>query len=323
MNRTPSSHQPAPTVSRPPDNPHRDNRWLRPIFCTAVGMVGNLILMVGKIVVGYFAQSASLVADGFHSLADLLSDVGVLIALKASKRPPDQNHPYGHHSFETLGALGVSLLIIVTGVLIGREAVLRLLHGEHLHPKVLAFVTALLAAGLKEVMARYTYLAGRLHHSPALQANAAMHRYDALTSVAAAAGILGVLAGLPSLDSIAALVIAAFILKSGWDLSRDNVMTLMDTMPDKTYLAEIEQTALGVHGVHSVPGLRVRQRGSRYLADVRITVDAQMTVAAGHFLAHEVELALREQVPTLTQVFVHVEPAPIEPTSSPTDVPAR
>jgi cation diffusion facilitator family transporter len=277
-----------------------------------VGLFGNLVLMLGKLSVGFLAQSASLIADGFHSLSDLLGDVGVLIALKASKRPPDRNHPYGHHSFETLGALGVSLLILVTGVLIGQDAVLRLLRGENLEPRMPALVAALVAAGLKELMARYTFAASKIHHSPALEANASMHRYDALTSLAAAGGILGALAGLPSLDSVAALLIALFILKSGWDLSRSNVMTLMDTMPSKEYLTEIRQVAEAVEGVRGVPGLRVRQRGSRYLADVRIQVDAQLTVASGHDLAHKVEVALRQQVSTLTQVFVHVEPAPTD-----------
>lgn len=299
-------------TSPPPDAAAQDRpvqRWLQPITCTVVGLVGNAVLMTAKLVVGYLAQSASLIADGFHSLSDLLGDVGVLIALRASKRPPDRNHPYGHHSFETLGALGVSLLILVTGVLIGQDAVLRLLRGENLEPRTPALVAALVAAGLKELMARYTFAAGKIHHSPALEANAAMHRYDALTSLAAAGGILGALVGLPSLDSVAALLIAIFILKSGWDLSRSNVMTLMDTMPSKEYLAEIKQVAEAVEGVKAVPGLRVRQRGSRYLADVRIQVDAQLTVESGHDLAHDVEMALRHQVPTLTQVFVHVEPA--------------
>ncbi len=286
----------------------QDRTLLRPVVCTAVGMVGNVLLTVGKIGIGLLAHSASLVADGFHSLADLLGDVGILLALQASVRPPDRNHPYGHHSFETLGALGVSLLVLVTGVLIGRGAVVRLLSGENLQPEFPALATALISVVIKEAMARYTYRAGRLHNSPALLANASMHRSDALTSTAAAVGILGSLAGVPSLDSVAALVIAVFILKSGWDMSRDNVMSLMDTMPDPAYVDSIRHVAERVPGIHAVPSLRVRQRGSRYLADVSITVDAQLTVAAGHVLAHDVEMALRKEVPTLSQAFVHVEP---------------
>jgi divalent metal cation (Fe/Co/Zn/Cd) transporter len=108
---------------------------------------------------------------------------------------------------------------------------------------------------------------------------------------------------------VAALLIVLFILKSGWDLIRVNVMSLMDTMPEEEFLTEIRQTTASVAGVRAIPGLRVRQRGSRYLADVRIQVDAQLTVAAGHVLAHEVEQKLRQQLPILTQVFVHVEPA--------------
>jgi cation diffusion facilitator family transporter len=288
--------------------PVKTSRWLEPVPCTLVGMAGNLILTVGKIGVGLVARSASLVADGFHSLSDLAGDVGILLALRASRRPPDAAHPYGHHSLETLGALGASLLLVLTGVLVGRDAVLRLMANSHLQPRLSALVTVLAAIVLKEAMARYTYLAARLHNSPALRANAANHRADVLSSLAAAVGILGALLGRPVLDSVAALVIAFMILKMGWDLVRENVLTLMDTMPEPELLESIREVTLGVSGTQAVSELRVRQRGSYYLVDVSITVDPQHTVEAGHAIAHDVEEALVAKIPSLTKVFVHVEP---------------
>ncbi len=283
-------------------------RWLEPVPCTLVGMAGNLVLTVGKIGVGLVARSASLVADGFHSLSDLAGDVGILLALRASRRPPDADHPYGHHSLETLGALGASLLLVLTGVLVGRDAVLRLLAGSHLQPRLPALVAVLAAIVIKEAMARYTYLAARLYNSPALRANAANHRADVLSSLAAAVGILGALLGHPMLDSVAALVIALMILKMGWDLVRENVLTLMDTMPEPELLERIHAVILSVKGTQAVSELRVRQRGSYYLVDVSITVDPRQTVAAGHAIAHEVEQELVARIPNLTRVFVHVEP---------------
>jgi len=271
-------------------------------------MVGNAVLAGGKIAVGLLASSASLVADGFHSLADLAGDVGILVALTASQRPADEGHPYGHHSFESLAALGVSLLMIVTGVLIGRDSVMRLLPGQDLQQTWLALATAAGAVLVKEAMARYTGLAGRVHNSPALHANAAMHRSDALSSIAAVLGIGGAMAGVPKLDSVAALVIAGFILKMGWELSRENVAALMDTMPGRRLLDQLRQVVLGVEAVRQVSGLTVRQRGSRYLADVSVTVDPGLSVAEGHDIAHAVESALKEAAPTLAGVLVHVEP---------------
>jgi len=285
-----------------------DNHWLRPVTCTVVGMLGNALLCAAKIVVGLLAYSASLVADGFHSLADLVSDIGIVIVLKASNRPPDQNHPYGHHNFETLGALGASLLLLSTGVLLGREAILQLQDGEHTQPQLLALVVALISILIKEIMARYTYRAAAMYNSPALRANGANHRSDALSSVAASMGILAAMFGFPFMDSVAALFISVMILKMGFDLLRENVLALLDTMPEPELLEQITTSALQVPGAHTLSELRVRQRGSYYFVDVSVMVDPQQTVAAGHHIAHQVEQALTADIPTLAKVFVHVEP---------------
>jgi cation diffusion facilitator family transporter len=238
----------------------------------------------------------------------LASDIGILLALKASSRPADANHPYGHHSYETLGALGASLLVLGTGALIGRGAVERLLSGAHLQPGPAALLVAALSIVVKEAMARYTYRAAAIHNSPALRANAANHRSDVLSSIAASVGILAAILALPLMDSLIALVIAILIIRMGWMLLRENVLTLLDTMPDQEFLDQIRATAVRVTGAHAVSELRVRQRGSFYLADVSITVDPQHTVEAGHDIAHDVEMALRDEIPSLAEIFVHIEP---------------
>ena len=288
--------------------PGWQRRWDDPLVCTAVGLVGNTVLTVGKIVFGTVAGSAALVADGFHSLADVLSDVGILFALKAASRPPDRNHPYGHHSFETLGAVVVAGFMLVTAVLIGWAAVGNLITGEFRHPEWPALAATLVSVVSKEVMARYTIVVGKQHNSPALLANGAMHRSDAISSLAAAAGIGGAMLRWPMLDSIAALVIAVFILKMGADLLRENVMALMDTMPDDKLVAAIESAANSVSGVQSVQDLHVRQRGSWYLADLRISVHPDHSIESAHDVAHETEDRIRGQVDNIARVFVHVEP---------------
>jgi len=283
-------------------------RWLQPFFCTVVGMAGNIALTVGKLVVGFLGQSAALVADGFHSLSDVASDIGVLLALKASRRPPDRNHPYGHHSFETLGAVLVSLAMIVTAVLIGRDAIMRFLHRDYLTPDLSALIMAVVAVVMKELMARYTLRAGRLHNSPALLSNGLMHRSDAISSLAAAGGILGAMLGVPSLDTIGAMIIALFILKMGGELLLENVLTLTDTMPGDDIVDDMRRVAEAVPGVQQVRDIKVRQRGSWYLADLRVAVPPDETIVAAHEIAHEVEQAIRETLAHVDRVFVHVEP---------------
>jgi len=295
----PSGAQPTPL--RPPP-------WTRPMVCTTVGLVGNILLSGGKLAFGMIAGSAALIADGFHSLADVLSDVGILLALKASTRPPDKNHPYGHHSFETLGATLVALFMLFTAVMIGRDAVQNLIRGTYLQPQLPALLASIAAVFIKELMARYTLFVGRLHGSPALLANGAMHRSDAISSLAAGAGIGGAMLGWAFLDSVGALIIALFILKMGWDLMRENVMALMDTMPDEELLEEIRGAALEVACVQEVRELHVRQRGSWFMAELSIVVHPDHTIESAHVIAHNVEDKVRLNVKRVTRVFVHVEP---------------
>jgi cation diffusion facilitator family transporter len=288
---------------------HAIPRRYRPTECTVAGMVVNLLLTVGKITIGFLFRSAALVADGVHSFADVISDLAVLLALRASRRPPDEDHPYGHESFETLGAIVVSLLMLVIGVLIGRDAVMRLINGENLEPHLLALIMALVSVATKEVLARYTLIAARWSHSPALLANGHMHRTDAVTSAAAAGGILGAMLGAPWLDSLGALVISAFVLREGWRLTHQNVLALVDTMPARETVEAMREAACRTPGVHEVRDIKVRQRGSVFHADVSVAVDPDLSVAAAHDLAHDVEAVMNDEFRELSRVFVHVEPA--------------
>ncbi len=298
-----------PELTPEPGKNHQEQRWfLQPMICTWFGLGGNILLSAGKIIVGMFAGSAALIADGYHSLADVLSDIGILLSLKAASQPPDENHPYGHHSFETLGALVVAVFMLATAAGILFKAITAMSQGIFLHLEMPALWASLASVVIKEIMARYTLLVGKVHGSPALLANGAMHRSDAISSLAAAAGIGGAIAGWPILDSISALVIALFILRMGWDLLRENVMALMDTMPDKVLVEEIRQAGLNVKCVQDLLDLRVRQRGSWFLVDLRITVHPDHTIETAHSIAHSVEDTICAQVAHIARVFVHVEP---------------
>jgi len=318
-----------PPASQTSTRADRENRWLQPLTCTAVGLVGNLLLCAGKLTIGFLFRSAALVADGIHSLTDLASDVAVLVALRASRRPPDENHPYGHDSFETLGAISVSGMMILIGLAIGWDAVQRLWRGDNMQPAYLALAMALVSVALKEVMARYTLRAAHVHRSPALLSNGIMHRTDAVTSLAAAGGILGAALGARWLDSAGALLISVFVLREGWKLTHRNIMELMDTMPDRELVDAMHGAALAVEGILEVRDIRVRQRGSVFFTDLRVAVPPACTVSEAHRLAHEVEASLHDAFPEMGRVFVHVEPAaeaapvPEAVRADPDDLPGR
>jgi cation diffusion facilitator family transporter len=290
------------------DAAERGPYWLRPLVCTVVGMVGNLLLTIGKITIGVVAHSNALVADGFHSLADVASDIGVIVVLKASRRPADDNHPYGHHAFETLGALGVAVLICVTGFFIGKDALVDLWTHRFQSPGAAAVVMLLVSVVTKELMARYTLRAARRHKSPVLESNGFMHRSDAVSSLAAAGAVIGARFGVPAFDSIGALVIALFIVRTGWRVGTSHALALVDTMPAPELVAAMERTVAAVPGAQESRDLRVRQRGSTFVVDLRLAVDPAVTVARAHAIAHDVEASLQESFPDVTRVFVHIEP---------------
>lgn len=299
---------PDPEMNSAPRGAESYSRLMQPMYCTWLGLVGNILLSAGKILVGMFAGSAALVADGYHSLADVLGDIGILLSLKAASQPPDENHPYGHHSFETLGAVVVALFMLITGVGIMWKGVSAIIAGQFMHPEISALWASLISVLIKEIMARYTLHVGRLHGSPALMANGAMHRSDAISSFAAALGIGGAIAGWPILDSIGAIIISLFILRMGWDLLKENIMALMDTMPDKDLVEKIRKAGQEVECVQEIRTLHVRQRGSWFLADLVIAVHPNHTIKTAHAIAHAMEEHIRTQVPKIARVFVHVEP---------------
>jgi cation diffusion facilitator family transporter len=161
-----------------------------------------------------------------------------------------------------------------------------------------------------------------------LLANGAMHRADAISSLAASVGIAAAMAGWPIFDSIGAFVIALFIVRMGWELLKENVMALMDTMPDKELVEEIQAAVESVPCIQEVRALHVRQRGSWFLADLRISVHPEHTIAAAHDIAHAAEDAVRDQVAKIARVFVHVEPGEVRehpdcPTCGSSDLPAQ
>ncbi len=284
-----------------------------PVGCTAVGLAGNIGLSGAKIALGLLAGSTALLADGYHSLADVLSDIGILLALKTANLPPDENHPYGHQSFETLGAVAVAAFMLLAAFIIGRGAILEIIHRDHEVPQMIALWTSLGSVIIKEVMARYTIFVGRKHNSPALLANGAMHRSDAISSLAAVVGIGGAQFGWPILDSAAALVIAILITRMGWNLMRDNIMALMDTVPSPELVTAIGEAAAHVPCVQEVIDIKVRQRGSHYLTDLRIAIHPRHTIGEAHDIAHLVEKEVLDRVKNVTRVFVHVEPGALLP----------
>ncbi len=275
-----------------------------------VSLAGNVILSIIKIAVGIFSRSSALVADGLHSLSDLLTDIIVWVGIRLGRAEADHNHPFGHGRIETLAGLGVGLILALTGVGLVYQSVADLAAGDFRPIGTTALAAAGLSLVVKELLFRYTEKVGRRINSPALLANAWHHRSDALSSLAA---LIGVGAGLiyPRLifmDRVAALTVAGLILKVAWDMVRRAALEVVDTAPSKEMVDMITGLILSVPGVEAVPVCRIRTSGPRLLMECVIRVDGKQTLEQAHLLSERVEAAVKSGEPTVAEATVHVEP---------------
>ncbi len=277
-----------------------------------VGLVINLALGLVKLVGGIAGSSFALISDAINSLGDSLTSAVVVFALWFAQRPPDDEHPYGHTKAEAIAASNVALVVIVSALYIGWEAIHRWTIPHDIPP-----VWTLWIAGfnvfVKEWLFRYKRRVGKRTGSSAILASAVDHRSDALCSGAVLIGLLCVRLGGSNFiwaDELAALVVVLVILWSGINLFRNSTSELLDLQADKEWVDEIRGAAESVPGVRAVEKLRVRKTGIEHLADIHIQVDGTLSVEEGHRIGHRVKDVLVQRFDSLRDVLVHLEPFP-------------
>ncbi|MBK1618848.1 cation transporter [Lamprobacter modestohalophilus] len=285
---------------------------------SVVGAVINLLLSAIKIAAGWMGQSHALIADGVHSLSDLLSDVLVWFAGHKAAKGPDAEHPYGHGRFETVATLVLGFLLSAVAIGIAWDATERLFQPEALlRPEPIALYAAGLSILVKEALYWYTRAYGLRVRSDLLMANAWHHRSDAISSIVVLIGVAGTLAGLPYLDSVASVIVAVMIAKIAWDLGSDATRELVDTGLSPERLREISQIIRRSTGVRDVHMLRTRTLGGNASADVHVLVDPDISVSEGHAISVLVQERLMEAIDRMSDVTVHIDPEDDE-TAAPT-----
>lgn len=275
---------------------------------TWISVVVNVLLSATQIAVGLLAKSQGLIADGIHSLSDLVADFVVLFASHHSKKDADDDHPYGHQRFETAASLVLGALLLAVGVGMLWSAFRKLEAPETVQQ---VHAVALWVAGgaliAKEMLFRYMLAVAKRVKSSMLIANAWHARSDAASSLVVGLGIIGNLAGYPILDPIAALIVGFMVSKMGWEFGWDALHDLMDRAADEQEVSAIRATLLETPGVSGVHDVRTRKMGDMIVVDAHIEVDALLTVEAGH----EIAVAARQHVMQRHRVLnlmTHVDP---------------
>lgn len=276
---------------------------------TWVSVAVNLVLAVVQIVVGIWAKSQALVADGVHTLSDLVADFVVLFANHHAQKAPDEEHPYGHHRFETAASLVLGLLLLGVGASMLWAGAMKLQNPSaiaQVHGAALG--VALLALVGKESLFRYMLKVARRVKSSMLVANAWHARSDAASSLVVAVGIVGNLAGYPILDPIAALIVGFMVARMGWTFGWSALQDLTDRAVDADELQAICDTLLATPGVLGVHDVHTRRMGDMIVVDAHLEVLASLTVEAGHDIA----VAARKRVMQrhrVLNVMTHIDPS--------------
>ena len=271
-------------------------------------LILNLTVAGAKLAFGYATGAVSIISDGFHSLTDSASNVIGLVGLRASLKPPDDDHPYGHRKYETLAAAGIFVFLLLVVVEVSRAALNRLAGGAAPQISILSFAVMLITLAINLLVVRYEGREGRRLSSELLLADAMHTRSDVLTSCAVLVSLAAVALGYPVLDPVGGLVIAVFIARTGWQIARDTSRVLSD----RVVLAEddIRRVVMGTPEVVGCHHIRSRGSPDHTFLDLHVWYPSDMPLYEAHRLSHIVKDRLMSTFPQIADAIIHIEPPP-------------
>lgn len=280
---------------------YRQVQWV-----LAATLAANVAVALMKVLVGIATGSASMEADGYHSLADGASNVVGLVGIAYAARPADEDHPYGHGKFETLAAAGIAALLFYVCQKVVVEAVGRFGHPVAIEVTWYSFAVMGLTLAVNLAVTRFELWQGRRLGSQFLVADSMHTMSDIYVSLSVVATLVAVRLGYPVVDLVASLVIAFLIARAGYLIIRDASTVLCDQAVIQP--AEVEQVVLGVDRVRSCHAVRSRGREDSINLDLHLLAEADMTLEEAHQLSHDVEELLKQRFPSVSDVLVHIEP---------------
>lgn len=290
----------------------KSTRLQRSVRATVLGLSINVLLAIAKLLAGIFGRSYALIADAIESMADAMSSIIVWRAVVVAEKPADKEHPYGHGKAEAIATAAVSVMLLVAALSIVVRSLQEIRTPRHA-PASYTLIVLLCVVLIKEGLFRIVGRVGEEVESGAVKADAWHHRSDAITSAAAALGISIALVGgdrYRSADDWAAMFAAVIIAFNGVRLLRPALDELMDAAPKEDIVGLARSIAMQVDGVKGVEKCFARKMGREYWIDMHIEVDGGLSVAVAHELSHTVKDAIRQRLPRVLDVAIHIEPFP-------------
>ncbi|MCR2820511.1 cation diffusion facilitator family transporter [Lederbergia panacisoli] len=292
---------------------NQDDRFKQAAFAAWLGIIVNIILTIIKGFIGLKANSKALIADAAHSASDIAGSLAVYIGLRAAKRPPDEDHPYGHGKAESIAAIIVAVILFLAGLQIGKSSITALFTTVSV-PGSIAIYAVIFSIIVKEALFQYKYRLGKKLKSDALIVNAYEHRSDVYSSIAALIGIGASILGrkfnihwLEYGDPVAGVAVSILVLKMAWKLGADSIHNTLDHVLHEEDTTVFRKIVASVQEVREIGELHAREHGYYVIIDLKISVDPNITVIEGHEIGKKVKSKLMEH-PDVHNVFVHINP---------------
>lgn len=295
------------TVSR--KNPIDESAAIRKM--SFVSVAGNAVLSGFKFFAGVTGNSGAMISDSIHSFSDVITTLIAWIGVKASKKEADAAHPYGHERIECIASLLLGIVLLGTGLGVGKVGLENIFSGNYQAlavPSAIALVAAVVSIVSKEAMYWYTRYYANLIHSSAFLADAWHHRSDAFSSIGSLIGIAGAMMGYPVLDSVASVVICLFIVKASYDILKDGVVKLLDTSCGESYDKKMADYISGQEGVVCVDSLCSRMFGNKVYIDLEIQVDGEKSLREAHQVAERIHDDVEKTFPDVKHIMIHLNP---------------
>ena len=281
--------------------PHRLKR------ATDIALGINIFLFVIKAIVGVLSNSIAVISEALNSFTDILVSIGIKIAVKISRDKPDEKHQFGHNAAQPIAAFILSVFAFVVGINIVEESIKRLINPEQIHTIPSVYIVLVITIITKIILNRYQVRIAKIFKSPAIRAASVDSINDVLASSIALVGIIGAYFQLDYFDSIAGIMVAMFIFKSGYEVGRENMDYLMGRSAEREFENMIRDITSEIDGVKGINDLRSHYVGNKFHIEIHIEVDKDITTSVSHDIGNRVRFAL-EEIDEVHKVFVHVDP---------------
>ena len=277
---------------------------------STVGILGNILLSAFKLLAGVLGSSTAMVSDAVHSLSDVLATFVAYVGSIMAEKESDEDHPYGHERFECIAASILGLILIFTGGTIGYKGIVDIIWKDFSQtpPTILPLIAALVSIATKETMYHYTMHYAIKLDSSVFKADAWHHRSDAISSIGSLVGIIGARMGFKMMDSVAAVLISIFIVRTAILVLRDACSGMMDVPCDKATEESMRTFVEQVDGVKRIDILHTRMFGNRIYVDIEIAVRRDSSLLEAHGIAECVHDGIEKTFPAVKHVMVHVNP---------------